>query len=346
MCDDAPTTQPQRSPPEEIVGCSQAIQTIVDRIMMVAGTNSSVLILGETGTGKELVARAIHRLSQRNGRPLITVNCAALPFGLIESELFGHEKGAFSGAVGRRVGRFELAHQGTLFLDEIGELPHEIQAKLLRVLQTREFERVGGVRTIKVDVRVITATNRPLAEEVEANDFRSDLYYRLNVFPISIPPLRQRPEDIVPLARHFIGHFAGKMQRPPHRLTDETVAKLTAYSWPGNVRELESVIERAVILSPGAVIELADELLAQPGPPAGQLHPKHAWIPGARRITKDLDHLFEVLRQVGGNQTKAARLLGIGRTTLWRRLKTLRPLPDGNPVPDAPPLPEKAPEAD
>lgn len=346
MCDDAPTTQPQPSPLEEIVGRSQAIQTIVDRIMMVAGTNSSVLILGETGTGKELVARAIHRLSQRNGRPLITVNCAALPFGLIESELFGHEKGAFSGAVGRRVGRFELAHQGTLFLDEIGELPHEIQAKLLRVLQTREFERVGGVRTIKVDVRVITATNRSLAKEVEANDFRSDLYYRLNVFPIAIPPLRERPEDIVPLARHFIDHYDGKMRRPPQQLTDETAAKLMAYSWPGNVRELESVIERAVILSPGAVIELADELLTQPGPPTVQLHPKHAWIPGTRRITKDLDHLFEVLRQVGGNQTKAARLLGIGRTTLWRRLKTLRPSPDGNPVPDVPSLPQKAPEVE
>jgi formate hydrogenlyase transcriptional activator len=348
MCDDTPKTPRQDAPLEEIVGRSHAIQVILERIMMVAATNSTVLILGETGTGKELVARAIHRLSHRNGRPLITVNCAALPLGLIESELFGHEKGAFSGAVARRVGRFELAHHGSIFLDEIGELPPEIQAKLLRVLQTREFERVGGAQTIKVDVRVITATNRPLARDVATNGFRSDLYYRLNVFPIAIPPLRERPEDIAPLAQHFVEKYATRMQRPPQRLTEETLAKLAAYSWPGNVRELESVIERAVILSPGEAIQLSDDLLTQPGPAPVESRSRPGWAPNTRRaLSRDPDHLFEVLKQAGGNQTKAARLLGIGRTTLWRRLKAVRASPDGagRPTPDAQPLPEKTTEA-
>jgi formate hydrogenlyase transcriptional activator len=321
---------------------------VLARLMMVAPTISTVLILGETGTGKEMVARAIHRLSDRKGQPLVTVNCAALPLGLIESELFGHEKGAFSGAVARRVGRFELAHHGTIFLDEIGELPPEIQAKLLRVLQTREFERVGGAQTIKVDVRVITATNRPLARDVATNGFRSDLYYRLNVFPISIPPLRERPEDIAPLARHFVEKSAARVQRPPKRLTEETLAKLAAYWWPGNVRELESVIERAVILSPGEVIELPDDSLAQPVPSPVDSPSGPAWAPTTRRaLATDLGHLFEVLRQVRGNQTKAARLLGIGRTTLWRRLKASRPSSngDGRPIPDIPSPPDNTTEA-
>jgi formate hydrogenlyase transcriptional activator len=348
MCEDKPSSRAHDTQLEEIVGRSRAIQMILTRIAMVASTNSTVLILGETGTGKELVARAIHRLSPRNGQPLITVNCAALPLGLIESELFGHEKGAFSGAVSRRVGRFELAHHGTLFLDEVGELPPEIQAKLLRVLQTHEFERVGGAQTIKVDVRVITATNRPLARDVATNGFRSDLYYRLNVFPISIPPLRERPEDIAPLAQHFVEKSAARMQRPPQRLTEDTLARLAAYAWPGNVRELESVIERAAILSPGEEIQLSDDSLAQsaPGPVESQAVP--GWAPTTRRaLGKDLGHLFEVLRQVRGNQTKAARLLGIGRTTLWRRLKASRFSSDGDgrPMPDVQSPPDTTTEA-
>ncbi|MBY0278513.1 sigma 54-interacting transcriptional regulator [Candidatus Binatia bacterium] len=253
---------------DEIVGQSRALTDVLDQVRLVASTDSSVLLLGETGTGKELVARAVHLASARRDRPLIKVNCAALPVGLIESELFGHEKGAFTGANERRIGRFELASGGTIFLDEIGELPLETQVKLLRVLQEREFERLGGRQTLRVDVRVIAATNRDLPRAIAEGTFRQDLYYRLNVFPVRIPPLRERREDIPLLVHYFTRRFAGKIGRPVDRVPRETMDRLVAYPWPGNVRELENVIERAVILSTGAALEVAPELL-----------PVHAFAP-------------------------------------------------------------------
>jgi len=256
---------------DEIVGRSRALDAVLEQVRLVGATDSSVLLLGETGTGKELVARAVHLASARRERPLIKVNCAALPVGLIESELFGHERGAFTGAQERRIGRFELADGGTIFLDEIGELPLETQVKLLRVLQEREFERLGGRRTLRVDVRVIAATNRDLPKAIAEGSFRQDLYYRLNVFPLRIPPLRERGDDIPLLVQYFARRYAGKIGRPIARVPRETMARLVAYPWPGNVRELENVIERAVILSTGTDLEVAAELLpaiaAPPGPP-------------------------------------------------------------------------------
>jgi formate hydrogenlyase transcriptional activator len=283
--------------------------------MMVAGTDSSVLILGETGTGKELIARAIHRLSPRKKKPFIKVDCGALPIGLIESELFGHEKGSFTGAVSRRAGRFELADRGTIFLDEIGAFPQDVQAKLLRVLQHREFERVGGARTIRVDDRVIAATHRRLADAVEAHDFRSDLYYRLNVFPIHLPPLRERREDVPLLAEHFLAKYVERMQKPIRTISRETMDRLTAYPWPGNIRELESVIERAVVMSQGSVLEVEDQLLPQSYTLASSRTGDSLPVP------QELAQFLEVLRRVNGNRSKAARILGISRTTLWRKLK-------------------------
>jgi formate hydrogenlyase transcriptional activator len=295
---------------EEIIGKSQAIQKVLNRATMVAGTDSSVLISGETGTGKELIARAIYHLSRRSEKPFVTVNCAALPAGLIESELFGHEKGAFTGAIFRKIGRFELADGGTIFLDEIGDLSPEIQAKLLRVLQYREFERVGSSETMKVDVRLIAATNRRLTEAMGNNDFRADLYYRLNVFPIFLPPLRERREDIPLLTWYFLEKYTKRMQKPIPKINQKTMGRLMSYSWPGNIRELESVIERAVISSQGPILEVEDRLGS----------PSHKTVSKEER-----DHLLEeVLRQVGGNQSKAAKLLGIGRTTVWRKLKAQR----------------------
>ena len=248
---------------EEIVGQSRALAEAIEKVKLVASTDSSVLILGETGTGKELVARAVHSNSERRNRPLVKVNCAALPVGLIESELFGHEKGAFTGAIDRRIGRFELAHSGTIFLDEIGDMPPDLQAKLLRVLQEQEFERVGGSNLIKVDVRVIAATNRDLFRSVSEGTFRQDLYYRLNVFPIQLPPLRERREDIAPLVHYFVRRFSPKIGRKITRIRRETMERLMNYSWPGNVRELENVIERAVILSPGIELEVGSRCFAR-----------------------------------------------------------------------------------
>jgi transcriptional regulator with GAF, ATPase, and Fis domain len=286
---------------------------------MVAGTGSTVLVTGETGTGKELVVRAIHALSGRKDKILVKVNCAALPGGVIESELFGHEKGAFTGALSRRVGRFELANGGTLFLDEVGDLPPELQAKLLRVLQEGEFERVGGTQTLKVNVRLVAATNRDLAKAVEEGRFRADLFYRLNVFPIAIPPLRERVEDIPRLVRHFVMVYASKMGRSIDTISEQAMRKLTAYPWPGNVRELQNVIERAVILSTRGRIELDDQLAA----------------PVADAGTKDVatleeierDHIRTVLNRVGwrvGGERGAARILGLKRTTLEARMSKLR----------------------
>ena len=247
-----------------IVGHSRALEEVLDKVRLVAGTDSSVLILGETGTGKELIARAIHSSSPRKGRPLIKVNCAALPTGLIESELFGHEKGAFTGATEKRIGRFELANGGTIFLDEIGEVSAEVQLKLLRVLQEREFERLGGRETIKVDVRVIAATNRDLRRAVVEGALREDLYYRLSVFPLRVPPLRERTEDIPLLVHYFVGRHATRIGRRISRVPKAAMERLVAYPWPGNVRELENVIERAVILSPGPDLEVAVEGLPAP----------------------------------------------------------------------------------
>jgi formate hydrogenlyase transcriptional activator len=306
---------------EGIVGQSQAIKDVVRRIVMVAHTDSSVLISGETGTGKELVARAIFHLSRRSERPLITINCATLPAGLIESELFGHEKGAFTGAVVKKAGRFELADGGTIFLDEIGDLPPELQAKLLRVLQDGEFERVGGTRTLKVDVRVVAATNQHLYQAAAYNGFRSDLYYRLNVFPVHMPPLRERSEDVPPLAEYLLEKYASRLNKPVHTIDGDTMQRLVAYSWPGNVRELENVIERAVIVSKGLVLELEDDLSPTPTTryPSSSLKKEGRSEEAAPEYEGEL--LLNSLELAGGNHSKAARLLGIGRTTLWRKLK-------------------------
>jgi len=253
---------------EEIIGRSEALRAVLEKVRLVAETDSSVLILGETGSGKELIARAVHSSSKRKDRPLIKVNLAALPSGLVESELFGHEKGAFTGATERRIGRFELASGGTIFLDEIGEVPPEVQVKLLRVLQEQEFERVGGNKTIRTDVRVIAATNRDLERAIDAGSFRSDLYYRLTVFPVRLPPLRERREDVPQLVHYFAARYSAKIGRKISRVPGDVMQRLVEYPWPGNVRELENVIERAVILSPGPALELADEALATPAMPA------------------------------------------------------------------------------
>ena len=249
---------------DEIIGQSPAVLEMVEKVNRVARTDATVLITGETGTGKELVARAIHSASNRRDKPLIKVNCAALPGGLIESELFGHEKGAFSGAISRRVGRFELAHGGTIFLDEIGEVPIDIQAKLLRVLQEREFERLGGTSPVRVDVRVIAATNRDLQKSIRNESFREDLYYRLNVFPIALPPLRDRDGDLPLLVQHLVARFAARIGTRIESVEKATMNRLTRYSWPGNIRELENVLERAVILSNGPTLEIDPDVLASP----------------------------------------------------------------------------------
>ena len=241
---------------EEIVGTSAALTAVLKQVEVVAPTESTVLILGETGTGKELIARAIHTTSSRSRRPFVKLNCAAIPTGLLESELFGHEKGAFTGAIAQRIGRFELADGGTVFLDEVGEIPLELQTKLLRVLQEREFERLGSTRTLRTNARLIAATNRQLREMVEQQKFREDLFYRLNVFPVNVPALRERSEDIPLLVNHFAQRFARQMNRTIETIPAETMAALTRYPWPGNIRELQNLIERAVILSRGPVLQV------------------------------------------------------------------------------------------
>ncbi|HEX6850949.1 MAG TPA: sigma 54-interacting transcriptional regulator [Candidatus Polarisedimenticolaceae bacterium] len=302
----------------DLVGESPAIQQVLESVRMVAGTDSTVLVTGETGTGKELVVRAIHGLSQRKDKILVKVNCAALPGGVIESELFGHEKGAFTGALTRRVGRFELAKGGTLFLDEVGDLPLELQAKLLRVLQEGEFERVGGTQTIKVDVRVVAATNRELHKDVEEGRFRADLFYRLNVFPIPIPPLRDRAADVPRLTRHFAMLYATKMGKPIGAIEEPVLAKLMAYGWPGNVRELQNVVERAVILSRNGRLELDGALAA----PSGAVRAN----PGRTLEEIERDHIVSVLESVGwrvSGERGAAKILGLKRTTLEARMSRL-----------------------
>jgi transcriptional regulator with GAF, ATPase, and Fis domain len=287
----------------------------------VAKTDSTVLVTGETGTGKELIVRAIHDLSRRKDKLLVKVNCAALPAGVIESELFGHERGAFTGALTRKTGRFELAHRGTLFLDEIGDLPLELQAKLLRVLQDGEFERVGGTQTLKVDVRLIAATNRDLERAVAEDRFRADLYYRLNVFPIAIPPLRKRSQDVPRLARHFAMLYASKMGRKVGPLTADVLERLTAYSWPGNVRELQNVIERAVIVSSNGRFEAGDFATTSVAPVAASAKPDSRSLEDVER-----QHIVSVLEQTGwriSGERGAAKILGLKRTTLEARIKKL-----------------------
>src|SRR4029078_12942790 len=239
---------------EEIIGSSSVLKRVLQEVETVAATDSTVLINGETGTGKELIARAIHNISPRRERTLVKVNCAAIPTGLLESELFGHEKGAFTGAIDRRIGRFELAHKGTIFLDEVEDIPLDLQSKLLRVLQEHEFERLGSSRTLRVDVRVVAATNANLEKMVEEKKFRSDLYYRLNVFPINVPPLRERPEDIPLLVHFFANKFAQQMKRPIESIPKDVMSALVNYHWPGNIRELQNLVERAVILSKGSTL--------------------------------------------------------------------------------------------
>jgi formate hydrogenlyase transcriptional activator len=312
---------------DEIVGQSRALSAVLHQVRTVAPTDSTVLLLGETGTGKELVARAIHESSRRHARSFIRINSAALPSALVESELFGYERGAFTGAVSSKAGRLELAHQGTLFLDEVGELPLDVQPKLLRAIQEREFERLGGTTVRRVDVRLIAATNRDLERMVADGEFRSDLYYRLSVFPIRVPPLRERPEDIPFLVRHFVGVFSRQMHRTITTIPAKTFAALQQWHWPGNIRELQNVIERAVILSRGSTLEVPDSTFqekAQPDRASGGGTPV-LFTDGEREII--LNALRAAGGIIGGPQGAAARL-GLRRTTLqskMRRLGIVRP---------------------
>ncbi|NKB66816.1 MAG: response regulator [Candidatus Latescibacteria bacterium] len=302
---------------EEIITQSPVLTQVLVQVEQVAPTDATVLILGETGTGKEPLARAVHRLSQRRDQPLVKVNCAALPANLIESELFGHEKGAFTGALARKIGRFELADKGTLFLDEIGELPLELQAKLLRVLQEGEFERLGNPQTTTVDVRIIAATNRDLEAAAAQGEFRQDLYYRLNVFPLQNPPLRQRKEDIPLLTKHFADRYGAKIGKPIKTIPASAVATLQAYDWPGNVRELENIVERAVIISRGDQLELGDWFSSQPTAADTEI---------VTLEDKERAYIHEILEATAWRirgEGGAAQLLGLKPTTLEARMKKL-----------------------
>jgi formate hydrogenlyase transcriptional activator len=304
---------------EGIVGRSAALQSVFRQVEVVAPTDSGVLILGETGTGKELIARAIHNLSARRDRPFIKLNCAAIPSGLLESELFGHERGAFTGAIMRKAGRFEVADKGTVFLDEVGDIPLELQPKLLRVLQEHEFERLGSSRTQQVDVRVVAATHRDLKQMVEDRKFRSDLYYRLHVFPVSVPPLRERREDIPLLVRHFVDEYARRMNRRIETIPPQAIEALRSYSWPGNVRELQNFIERTVILSPGSVLRAPLDELRQAV--VQTLSSELNTLEDMERV-----HVLRAVRasnwKIGGPNGAAVRL-GMKRTTLAYRIRKL-----------------------
>ena len=306
----------------DIVGENAGLREVLKKIEIVAPTDSTVLICGETGTGKELIARAVHDLSPRKGRTFVKLNCAAIPTGLLESELFGHEKGAFTGAIAQKIGRFELANQGTLFLDEVGDIPLELQSKLLRVLQEQEFERLGGTRTIKVNVRLVAATNCDLAKMVAAKDFRSDLYYRLNVFPLALPPLRERPDDIPRLVRHFTHRFARRMHRNIDSVPSAVMDALVRYPWPGNVRELQNVIERAVILSKGSALQVSlSDLQVPPAGTADEAMPAPITLTDAER-----EHILAALTATGwvvGGPRGAATRLGMKRSTLLKKMQKL-----------------------
>jgi len=303
---------------EQLIGSSPALEAVLEQVERVAPTDSTVLIQGETGTGKELIARAIHNISSRCGRPFIKLNCAAIPFDLLESELFGHEKGAFTGAIAQKVGRCEVADKGTLCLDEVGDIPLALQPKLLRVLQEQEFERLGSGRTHQVDVRLVAATHRDLAGMVKRNEFRSDLYYRLNVFPVLLPPLRARSTDIPALVTHFSEIYGRKMGKPIENIPDETLSAFSSYSWPGNVRELQNLIERAVILA-------NDGVLPNPLPPTSTevmaMSPAQSTLKDSERAL-----ILRTLEATGwliGGPTGAAAKLGLKRTTLISKMKKL-----------------------
>ena len=302
-----------------MVGESPAFQEVVRNIRVVAPTGSTVLVQGETGTGKELIAQALHELSERSKQPFIKVNCAAIPASLLESELFGHEKGSFTGAIAQKIGRFELAHHGTLFLDEIGELPLELQPKLLRAIQDQEFERVGGNRTIRTDVRFVAATNRNLKAMVDENKFRADLYYRLHVFPLHVPPLRERREDIPRLTRYFVQKHAQRMSRKIETIPTSALDALVGYDWPGNIRELQNVLERSVILTNGGTLHLA-MLEFMENAAAARLHVKNSDLSQAAERERIVRALEESKGQVGGPDGAAARL-GLKRTTLQARMQ-------------------------
>jgi formate hydrogenlyase transcriptional activator len=304
---------------EDIVGKSAALRRVLQQVETVAPTDSTVLIYGETGTGKELIARAIHQLSPRRPQAFVKLNCAAIPTGLLEAELFGHEKGAFTGAITQRIGRFELAHRGTVFLDEIGEIPLELQPKLLRVLQDREFERLGSTRTLRTDARLIAATNRDLAAMVDEQRFRADLFYRVNVFPVHVPPLRERPEDIPLLVRHFAQQFARRLHKTIETIPSDTMQGLIHYPWPGNIRELQNIIERAVIVSPGPVLQVPLTDLSPRVAPARPL-PQDTLAEAERK------HILGVLKEtkwVLGGLNGAAVRLGMKRSTLQFRMRKL-----------------------
>lgn len=306
----------------DIIGENAALRAILKQVETVAPTDSTVLVRGETGTGKELIARAVHDLSPRKDRTFVKLNCAAIPTGLLESELFGHERGAFTGAISQKIGRFELAHQGTLFLDEVGDIPLELQPKLLRVLQEYEFERLGGTKTIRVNVRLVAATNRDLAEMMAEGRFRSDLYYRLNVFPITLPPLRERPDDIPRLVRHFTQAFARRMGRRIDTIPPSVMDDLLRYPWPGNVRELQNVIERAVILSKGPALQVpVADLQSAIAPATAPTAAASPTLADAER-----EHILQALRDthwvLGGPKGAAARL-GMKRSTLHWKMEKL-----------------------
>lgn len=309
---------------ERIVGKSPGLEAVLEQVERVAPTDSTVLIQGETGTGKELIAQAIHNVSRRYGRPYVKLNCAAIPFDLLESELFGHERGAFTGAIAQKIGRFEMAHTGTLFLDEIGDIPLPLQPKLLRVLQEQEFERLGSGRTHRVDVRLVAATHQDLAQMVKRNEFRSDLYYRLNVFPIVLPPLRERREDIALLVSHFVETFSRRMNKRISNIPKETLDAFTSYSWPGNVRELQNLVERAVIRSDDGVLPNPLPALLSNLLPASN---KHRATPARGKFVDSQRALIlEALRTAGwviGGPNGAAAHLGLKRTTLVAKMKRL-----------------------
>jgi transcriptional regulator with GAF, ATPase, and Fis domain len=332
----ATVTYPEGDQPdrrfERIIGKSTALESVLEQVEQVASTDSTVLIEGETGTGKELIAHAIHNASQRVGRPFIKLNCAAIPLDLLESELFGHEKGAFTGAIAQKIGRFEMADKGTLFLDEVGDIPPALQPKLLRVLQEQEFERLGSGRTHKVDVRLVAATNRDLVKMVARGQFRSDLYYRLNVFPILLPALRERREDIPALVTHFVKLFSRRMGKPVDSIPPETMAAFQWYSWPGNIRELQNLVERSVILSrdgvlPNPLHKKQTELMIP------TLHHTRTFHSSMALEDSDRGLILETLEQAGwivGGPRGAAGKLGLKRTTLLAKMKRLgisRPIP-------------------
>jgi formate hydrogenlyase transcriptional activator len=309
---------PEVSRFDQIIGNSPALEFVLSELERVAPTDSTVLVLGETGTGKELIAHAIHNLSARCGRPFVKLNCSAIPFDLLESELFGHERGAFTGAIAQKIGRFEMADTGTLFLDEIGDLPPALQPKLLRVLQEQEFERLGSGRTHRINVRVVAATHRDLTEMVALNEFRSDLYYRLNVFPVLLPPLRERRQDIPGLVLHFVETFSRRMGKPIRHIPPETLEAFTLYSWPGNVRELQNLIERAVIRSNDGV--LPNPLPATKNGPVPLRRVQGTFTDSARAV------ILQALQATGwviGGPGGAAARLGLKRTTLIAKMKKL-----------------------